>query len=640
MTSRLLIALVALALGGCSPLLGLIVRAAESGDAGELRVGEPRSGNTRGAADRHSPTCAGGGDAGDDSYVFVPETSGTYRVDLNGGYDCVVSILDDSGETVACNDDTGETSHSQVEAALEAGRRYTVVVDGYRDATGTYTVRVDALTLDTPPPAGNALAVGQERPGDTRNQTDHRTPPCGSTPGSPDEVWTFTPPEDGSYQIDTTSDYDGTLAVYAPGQSEPIACNDDEGSTRASRVNVQLSAGTAYEVVVDGYHGSVGSYRIGVTQTGSGTASQVLTAGTPVRGDTRGQSDTRTPGCGSRAGSPDQTWTFTATQSGPLQLHVDAEYDSVLAVYEQGGSNPIQCNDDFQGTRMSRLTVPVVQGHTYEVVVDGYGGASGAYMLRATQVTSSGGGPIQLDQQVSGNTSAGNDTRTPTCGSRSGSPDETWTFVAPSAGMFRFHVDGDFDSVVAVYLNGAQLACNDDHGSTRASRVEASLQAGQRVEVVVDGFQGGAGGYRLRITNIGAPVLPVAPAGIENINALELRCGGAPQLTAGRLTAQVRSATAHARVSCGGGGGGGEALYRIQVQRPTVLTVSATSPAGPVLELRRGCSRGHTVLSCNGDDPRANLQARLEPGRQYTLVVDSRSASDADVTLDVQLNTP
>ena len=157
---------------------------------------------------------------------------------------------------------------------------------------------------------------------------------------------------------------------------------------------------------------------------------------------------------------------------------------------------------------------------------------------------------------------------------------------------------------------------------------------------MVDGYHGNSGGYRLRISRIGNPVLPVAPAAIENINQLELRCGGAPQLTAGRLTAQVRTAAAHARVSCGGGGGGGEVLYRIQVQRPTVLNVAAESPAGPVLELRSGCSRGHSVVSCNGADPRAAIQARLEPGRQYTLVVDTRSATDAEVTLDVTLNTP
>ena len=636
MTRALFIAL-ALVSVGCSPLLGLVVRATRSTGGGDIRAGEERSGTTRGASDDWSLPC-GSSSGPDAAYTFVPEQSGTYRAEVHGEYDCVVAVFDEDREPIGCNDDTGAVSHSQVDVRMEAGQRYTVVVDGFGGASGGYRVRLDAVQLDSGdevPPSGRALTLDQPMSGDTRGQGDSRTPPCGSTAGSPDQTWAFVPPEDGTYQIDVESEFDGTLAIYPAGVATPLACNDDEGTTRASRIVTRLDGGARYDVVVDGYHGAAGAYRIRVSRGGSG---QELTLGTPVRGDTRNQQDMRTPGCGSRPGSPDQTWRFTATRTGPVQFHVDAEYDSVLAIYEEGQSAPIECNDDYQGTRMSRLLTQLVAGHRYEVVVDGYSGSSGAYTLRASAIASSGGGAITVGQQVQGNTAAGRDRYTPTCGASSGSPDEIWTFVVPNTGMYRFHVDAQYDSLLALYVNGQPLACNDDFSGTRASRIEASLQAGQRVEVVVDGFSGRSGSYQLQITQLSSrPTYPPAPAAVENITALEGRCGSAPTLTAGRLTTRVTRSTAHARTTCAGGGGGGEALYTIQVQAATMLRVEAESDAGPVLELRAGCSRGHAVVACDGSTPQASLSARLEPGRAYTLVVDSRAAADVEVTLDVQL---
>ncbi len=627
---------------GCSPLIGLVVRAAESGGGGDIRAGETRRGTTRAGHDAWTPACGAPNGGGDVAYTFVPEQTGTYRVDVNASYDCVAAIFDEERESVACNDDTGATSHSQVEARLEAGRTYHLVVDGYRGATGSFRLALSALALEEPLPPGtaeDALVLDQERSGDTRSGEDTRTPPCGSTPGSPDDTWTLTPPEDGRYRIDVTSDYDATLAMYLPGASEPLACNDDEQTTRASRVEVQLSAGVPYQVVVDGYHGATGTYRVRATRIGGAGASQVLPPNTPTRGDTRGQADTRTPGCGSHAGSPDQTWRFTPTRTGPVEIHVDSEYDAVLAIYEDGAATPIQCNDDYQGTRTSRLTERLEAGRTYEIVVDGYAGGSGAYMIRATEIASSGGGPLALGATVQGNTVGGVDQRTPTCGASPGSPEETWIFVAPEAGMYAFQVDADYDSVLALYLNGQALACNDDHGSTRASRVEASLPAGQRVEVVVDGFHGQTGSYRLQATRMRPAPLPPAPATVENIGAMERRCGGAPALIEGQLTAQVGPAAADARTSCAGGAGGGEALYTVQVSVPTVLHVTAEGAPGPVLELRSGCSRGHAVLACDGSAPQAALHARLEPGRTYTLLVDSRAAAEGEITLQTRFET-
>src|SRR5262245_53480140 len=140
---RALVALCALLATGCSPLIGLIVRALESGgNSGALSVGTPVSGSTIGASDDWQPPCGAAQGGGDRSYVFVPSTTGTYRIDVNGAYDCLVAIYDEHAQPIACNDDAGSQSHSLIEQPLEANRRYTIVVDGFQGARGTFTLLV------------------------------------------------------------------------------------------------------------------------------------------------------------------------------------------------------------------------------------------------------------------------------------------------------------------------------------------------------------------------------------------------------------------------------------------------------------------------------------------------------------------
>ncbi|MCZ7684655.1 MAG: hypothetical protein M5U28_40130 [Sandaracinaceae bacterium] len=256
------------------------------------------SGSTAGAPSEWDPSCGSSRGGSDRAYVFVPEQTGVYRIEVDGGYDCVVAVFDEQRNDIACNDDTGRTTHSQVEPRLEAGRRYTIVVDGYHGATGSFALSVQAVSLEgpgppPPPPGERVLVVGARREGDTSAGADRRTPPCGSAPGSPDEAWTFTPSESGVYDIAVESDFDGVLAVYAPGASEPLACNDDASSTRASRVSARLEAGTTYEVVVDGYHGARGRYAISIgipapagprARSRSGLRWQATRACTPTRG--------------------------------------------------------------------------------------------------------------------------------------------------------------------------------------------------------------------------------------------------------------------------------------------------------------------------------------------------------------------
>lgn len=634
---------------GCSPIFGVILEAAES-NTETIAVGESVAGSTEGARDNFRPPCAQTSDeGGDNAYTFVPEQSGIYRLSVEAGYDSVLAIFDREGNPIACNDDHGRTNHSQIESRLESGAQYTIVVDGFGGARGTYVLNVEAVQLEAPSTPGNTLALGATVNGDTRGRPDERTPPCGNTRTSPDQTWIFTPPEDGVYEIAIASEFEGVLAVYPQNGDQPLGCND--GHT-TSRLSLQLDGGQAYEVVVDGDQGAAGAYRLSVVSAGAATTpgGRTLQLNVTAQGDTRTGGDTHTPGCGTRPGSPDQVWTFTPPRSGRYRLHVDAGYDSVLAVYERGSTQPIQCNDDFGSTRVSRLDLPLSSGQTYEVVVDGWSGRSGPYRLTATELvtqTPTTASALTVGQPVNGSTSGRPDTITPPCGSRPGSPDQTWTFTPPVNGMYRFHVDSGYDATLGVYQqnNPAPMVCNDDFQSTRAARVEASLSAGQTYRVVVDGYYGAQGSYRLRVDMITpngqvAPP-PPPPARVENITAVESRCGNAPLLRAGFHAGRLDASQADVRTSCAGGGAGGEAIYRVRVQQDSILQVRVESAATPIVELRSGCSRGHTAVACDGagNDPRrATLSARLTAGQDYFLVVDNVTpAEDATFTLDVEI---
>jgi hypothetical protein len=178
-----------------------------------------------------------------------------------------------------------------------------------------------------------------------------------------------------------------------------LGCNDDDCSTRASRVGVALVAGRTYQVVVDGFNGGRGSFQLEVDHPVARPTGPI-TAGQTVQGSTVGGTDTRTPPCGSMPGTPEQIWTFTAPVTATYRLHVDSDYDGVLAVYPVGATDPLLCNDDAGSTRASEIEGSLMAGQRYEVVVDGYGGGQGSYTLRLDMLSGVGGTPVTAPSAI------------------------------------------------------------------------------------------------------------------------------------------------------------------------------------------------------------------------------------------------
>jgi hypothetical protein len=98
--------------------------------------------------------------------------------------------------------------------------------------------------------------------------------------------------------------------------------------------------------------------------------------------------------CGASALAPEMVFAFTPTVSGTAIFETcgaGTKFDTVMFVQDGAcvGGKVVGCNDDFcpiaDGTnRGSYIQLSVTAGHTYTIVVDGYGTASGDFVLTVT----------------------------------------------------------------------------------------------------------------------------------------------------------------------------------------------------------------------------------------------------------------
>ena len=130
-------------------------------------------------------------------------------------------------------------------------------------------------------------------------------------------VWySWVSPLNGQMTIDTIgSSFDTTLAVYvgpALNQLGNIAQNDDivAGTNRASRVQFNITAGTTYRIVVDGWNSEYGN--ITLTWSATGSVPSPTPTPTPSPSPTPSPTPTPTPPC------LDDTWTPTSMTNVPL----------------------------------------------------------------------------------------------------------------------------------------------------------------------------------------------------------------------------------------------------------------------------------------------------------------------------------
>jgi hypothetical protein len=226
-------------------------------------------------------------------------------------------------------------------------------------------------------------------------------------------VWfSWTPTSSHVAVVNTkNSDFDTTLGVYTgthvSGLSV-VASNDDiiPAIYVQSSVSFPAVAGTTYHIAVDGYSSAVGTVVLNVDPPGNddfenafplsgltGSTNGSNFAASKVSYGT-GASTVREPAHAGDVGGHSVWYSWVAPASGPVDFNtMGSTFSTDLAVYT-GNSltnlTTIAGNiDDPEGSGLdSRVDFFAKAGTKYQIVIDGFGGATGNYMLNWNMASS------------------------------------------------------------------------------------------------------------------------------------------------------------------------------------------------------------------------------------------------------------
>jgi hypothetical protein len=226
-------------------------------------------------------------------------------------------------------------------------------------------------------------------------------------------------------------------------------------------------------------------------------------------GSTIGEDDTLAPNC--VTGGADHVMSFTAVAAGNYVFDTfTSGYDTALAVFSDcNPGSQLACNDDTGGTLQSQVNVALGAGQTVNVVVDGYGGGTGNWVLNIqspvpplpacaeADLGSLIGSPV-----ATGTTVGEDEDLAQNCGA--GGVDYVLRFIAPAAATFQFDTVGSgYDTVLSLHdmCGGVAVTCNDDFFGLQ-SQVSYAMAAGQQVLIAVSGYAGNTGDWTLNIVQL------------------------------------------------------------------------------------------------------------------------------------------
>ncbi len=468
-------------------------------------------------------------------------------------YAAVASVLDSDGDGLL--DAAEDRDLDMVTDATETDRRRSDtdgdgVDDGTEVANGT-----NPLDAGDPPPGDGACgaattiaAAGGTFTGTTTGAST-LAGTCADTTGAPERVFRWVPSTSGLATIETCSStgtsFDTVVYVRRStcATGTQIACNDDTGSCvtsepndhHGSRVQVSVTAGETYFIVVDGYQGS-GAFSLRVlpapavspspTAIATGQPSPTRTATiVPTRTATATPVPTVTPLPTTTASStPQPTSTRTAT---PVRTSTPVRTATATATR----------------TATATLTPTATASPTPTASATPGDTGSATPTAVATPIDScalpivipAGGGTFRgMTTGPSAGTLAGS------CAETESAAESVFSWTPEISGTAILHTcsrtDTDFDTVLYVRSEscgaGAEVACKNDNGGcyttangkARGSRVRMTVTAGQTYFVVVDGANGAAGRFKLRVS---PPVDTTGPSSGETPDPQRTADGGA-----------------------------------------------------------------------------------------------------------------
>jgi len=461
--------------------------------------------------------------------------------------------------------------------------------------------------------------VPQSLNGSNVGSPDQLSPGC--TSGGPEVAYTFTAATDGTYLFDTLGSGMDTVLSLRDSSCAEIGCNDDAAGTLQSQVIAVLMANDQVVVIVEGFSGDTGSFTLNIALAPPcPTNSLGNTVPANASGTTMSLADIYDPACES-SDSNEATYSFTAPATDTYAFYVtNATFDTVLEVRDATCSgSSLAC--DSNNSSDAVVLAPLTQGQTVVVMVDGYFGDVGTFDLTVDLAPAC---PAQdlgstVPQTVGGTTVGGSTILAPSCSS-SNAEEATYSFTAPSAGVYMFDTVGStIDTVLQVLdgdCTGLVLGCNDDYSGTDSS-VGLVLAANQTVVLHVDG------------ATAGAFVLNVSPG------------PSCPEIDLGSTSPQTVNGSTVGKLSLHDGtcnsGGSPEVVYSFTAPAAGTFTFDTVgSPYDTVLYVRDVDCSG-MQLDCNDDDQglTSTVNVTLTMGQVVAVFVDGFSGDSGAYTLNV-----
>jgi hypothetical protein len=418
--------------------------------------------------------------------------------------------------TVTFTDGTTVLGTAPLDNSGRAAITLTNLAVGSHTLTASYAGNANFAPSTSPPLAQNVTAAPNDAFASRISLAGSSVTATGSNVGATKETgepnhvgnaggrsvwWTWTAPFSGTAVIDTlSSSFDTLLAVYTGSAVSALSAvsngaNDDSpaGNTLTSKVTIAVTAGTTYQVAVDGYNGASGNVTLHLNLSVPAPA-----APTGVNATDGAYSDkVRVTWGGVSNAAAYEVWRGTSSSTG----------------------SATRIATDLAATTFDDTTATPGTTYWYWVKSKNSGGTSGfsagnsgfravaapANNNFASRITLTGTTVKTTGTNVGGTKESGE----PKHAGNNGGKSVWWTWTAPSSGTVTIDTVGSsFDTLLAVYRGSAVSSLtavpggsNDDSptGGTQASRVRFAVTANTVYQIAVDGYNAASGNITLNL---------------------------------------------------------------------------------------------------------------------------------------------
>ncbi len=352
-------------------------------------------------------------------------------------------------------------------------------------------------------------------------------PPHGNAPAAHSLWWSWTAPANGKLEV--SGAYSGIsplISVYnnnTLATLQTVASNyDANAQVTAEDVRFPVSAGTTYQISVDGENSSVGSISLTLTFSqppNDDFADSIVLTGFPVSATGSNTNTTLEPGEPSDYGADRSVWwSWTAPVSGNVVIStLGSSFFTDLEVFTNdtlatlGGVGAPVANPTN-----SVLPILAQAGVTYHIAVLGYNAASGTINLNIGTGTPPASDSFSNAAVLSGYIASGTNNNVdasaepgePLLGANVGIVDYApaagrtvwWVWTAPTNGWLRVNVTSDFYNRMAVFtgfaLDDLTAVASFDANlhNTFTSHVDFPVTVNTAYHIDVDGAANSPGG--------------------------------------------------------------------------------------------------------------------------------------------------